>query len=76
MKASKAASNKDAVSDPNLSFPYLNVSILASIILPNAISLSGLFPYVGFMVMDLASLNCLILFCLDLLTIYVDCRCM
>lgn len=45
-------------------FPYSEVTIIGCIMLPSAISLSGAFPYVGFMVMDLVSALLKILFML------------
>lgn len=39
-----------------IEFPYANVAMIGCLMLPSAISLSGVFPYVGFMVMDLV--NC------------------
>ena len=39
--------------DPGTDFPYFLLTILASSIFASAVSMSGLFPYVGFMVVDM-----------------------
>lgn len=36
-------------------YPWFNMMVLASAVLASAVSLSGLFPYVGFMVVDLGA---------------------
>ena len=42
---------------PEKGFPYLKMGIVISVCFASAISFSSLFPYVGFMVIDIVSMT-------------------